>query len=432
MRQLDRSILRLAVPSIVQNVTVPLLGLVDLTVAGHLGATSVIASIAVASMLFNLTYWLLGFLRMGTSGLTSQALGRCDFADVKRILRLSLRLSFAIGIVLVLFQNQLLSLGLFLIKPSSNVVSLVSVYFHICIWGAPAVLSLFALNGWFIGNQDTKTPLYVAIVQNVLNIVLSVFFVFVSDLGIAGLAFGTLIAQWTGFVLSALIAFRRCGRIVESANSIPHLTSVSQIFAVNRDLFLRTIFLVGVNLFFTRAGAIQGDLILSANATLLTFFTIFSYFMDGFAFAAEALCGKSVVSSDETELKATINRLFVWGWIMVAIFTLVYAVGGRFFVSLITDHADVVEMSNRYYWWVLVIPVAGTAAFLYDGIFVGMTETRGMLVSSVVSAIVFFGLFAVGYYCLDISLLNHSLWFSFIVYLALRGAIQWRWMKELV
>jgi MATE family multidrug resistance protein len=426
MRSTDHQILALAVPSIIQNITVPLLGLVDLTIVGHFGSASAIGAIAVGSMIFNVAYWLLGFLRMGTSGLTSQAYGRGDTPDARRLLRRALLLALLLGLSLLLLQRPFGWAALRVIHPSQEVLPLASLYFDVCIWGAPAVLGLYSLNGWFIGLQDTRTPLFVAIFQNLLNILASLVFVYLLKLDITGVALGTLTAQWAGFLVSLTFALRRnkslAAEIGTSEATRTKVTGWGEFFTVNRDIFLRTVFLVGVNLFFTSAGARQGDVILSVNTLLLTFYTLFSYVMDGFAFAGEALCGSAYGSEDGGRFRQVVGRLFHWGGIMTVSFTLLYLVGGQPLMHLITSEPHVLYVARTYFLWALLIPVAGMAAFVYDGIFIGITQTRGMLISSSAAATIFLLLFLTGkHFGLPI---NHLLWFAFITFLSARGILQ--------
>lgn len=430
MLSTDRRILSLALPSIVQNVTVPLLGLADLTIVGHLGSARAMGAIAVGSMVFNVIYWLLGFLRMGTSGLTSQAYGRNDAADARRLLRRVLLISLALGLLLIIGQWPLRWLAMRVIHPSAGVVPLASLYFSICIWGAPAVLGLYGLNGWFVGMQDTRTPLYVAVAQNVLNIAASLSFVYLLGLNIAGVALGTLTAQWFGMIASAALALRRYRRLDSelTGERCEQTTEWGRFFSVNRDIFIRTLFLVAVNLFFTSVGAREGDVILSANTVLLTFYTLFSYIMDGFAFAGEAVCGSSFGSGDTKALRLSVRRLFFWGWVMTLLFTIAYALGGMPLVRFMTSEQSVIGAIADYFPWVLLIPVCGMAAFVYDGVFIGITATRGMLVTSVAAALLFFALFISGK---ALSLpANHLLWCVYIVYLLARGVGQYVWMRH--
>lgn len=430
MKQIDKDILQLAVPSIVSNITVPLMGLVDLAIVGHLGSERYIAAIAVGTMVFNVVYWLFGFLRMGTSGMTSQALGREDYPSVRLLLRRSLTVSTVLGLVFVVAQMPLLWVALIAIGPSQEIWPMVSTYFYILVWGAPAMLGLYALNGWFIGLQNTRIPMMVAIVQNAVNIVASLFFVFGLGMQVAGVATGTLVAQWSGFLLALWFARRRLrpGKVLmgEGSGAGKSRVSWADFFVVNRDIFLRTLCLVSVNLFFTSAGARQGNMILAVNTLLLTFFTLFSYVMDGFAFAGEALSGKLYGAQDGQGLRTAVARLFVWGGAAVVAFTLAYAVGGDGFLGLLTDDRAVISAAGQYFYWACLIPVAGVAAFVYDGVFIGLTATRGMLVSSVAATAMFFVFFFVATHVLPA---NHALWLAFIIYLASRGIMQWGYMR---
>jgi MATE family multidrug resistance protein len=425
MKLIDKNILQLAVPSIVSNITVPLLGLVDLTIVGHLGAEQYIAAIAVGTMAFNVMYWLFGFLRMGTSGMTAQALGRGDGNLVRLLRRRSLVVGVGIALVLLLFQWPLRWLIVMLIHPSAQVVPLVNTYFYIVIWGAPAMLGLYSLNGWFIGMQNTRIPMLVAIVQNLVNIIVSLALVFGLGLRIEGVAIGTLVAQWSGFALALWL--RRSIVVPPAISAEKPAVTWSAFFTVNRDIFLRTVCLVAVNLFFTSAGARQGDMVLAVNTLLMTFFTLFSYVMDGFAFAGEALSGKAWGAGDRVTLRATVRRLLLWGVIMVLLFTLVYLLGGTRFLELLTDDRRVIAAATPYFFWACLIPVAGMAAFVYDGIFIGLTATRGMLLSSVAATALFFLVFLGGSRLFTAHATfppNHFLWLAFILYLAMRGLMQ--------
>ncbi len=425
---MDKDILRLAIPSIVSNVTVPLLGLVDLTIVGHMGNAACIGAIAVGSMIFNVIYWLFGFLRMGTSGMTSQAYGQDDQVSLQRLLVRSMGVALAIGLLFVIFQIPIRALALWTMKPSVEVAPFVITYFNICIWGAPAIFALNSLNGWFIGMQNTRIPMVVSILQNIVNIMASCFFVFVLGMQIEGVALGTLVAQWSGVFLSVYMK----GKVYSGRYSLtvfPDGTfdraEMGRFFKVNRDIFFRTFFLVAVNLFFTAAGSRQGTLIVSVNAMLLTFYTLFSYVMDGFAYAGEALSGKYFGAHDQEGFHQVCRRLAVWGAVMVVAFTIAYGCGGQTFLYLLTSHASVITGAKPYMTWTLLIPVAGVAAFLYDGIFIGATATRGMLWSSAIAAVLFFFLF----FLLEGTLHNHALWIALLVYMATRGIVQYFWFR---
>ena len=418
-----KQVFKLALPSIISNITVPLLGIIDLSIVGHMGDVIYIGAIAIGTMIFNVLYWLFGFLRMGTSGMTSQALGRRDLTEAMRLLVRSLTISTAIAAIFILFQLPIRWMALSIMQPTEQIAEQAAIYFSICIWGAPAMLGLYGLTGWFIGMQNTRIPMLVSIFQNIVNIVASVSFVFGFGMKIQGVALGTLTAQWTGFLLALYCWKRYYGRLAEYnwKDDLFKRSTMVRFFAVNGDIFIRTLFLVGVNFFFISAGSRQGAIILSVNTLLMTLFTLFSYVMDGFAYAGEALSGKYYSAANKLAFDRVYRSLFAWGAIMAVVFTLVYAVGGNGFLMLLTNEAVVVQSAEAYFWWAVMIPIVSVSAFVYDGIFIGLTATRGMLVSSVVSALVFFVL----YLTLQSYLGNHALWLAFIVYLGLRGGIQW-------
>lgn len=418
-----KQVFKLALPSIISNITVPLLGIIDLTIVGHMGDVIYIGAIAIGTMIFNVLYWLFGFLRMGTSGMTSQALGRRDLTEAMRLLVRSLTISTAIAAIFIVFQLPIRWMALSIMQPTEQIAEQAAIYFSFCIWGAPAMLGLYGLTGWFIGMQNTRIPMLVSIFQNIVNIVASVTFVFGFGMKIQGVALGTLTAQWTGFLLALYCWKRYYGRLAEYnwKDDLFKRSTMVRFFAVNGDIFIRTLFLVGVNFFFISAGSRQGAIILSVNTLLMTLFTLFSYVMDGFAYAGEALSGKYYSAANKLAFDRVYRSLFAWGAIMAVVFTLVYAVGGNGFLMLLTNEAVVVQSAEAYFWWAVMIPIVSVSAFVYDGIFIGLTATRGMLVSSVVSALVFFVL----YLTLQSYLGNHALWLAFIVYLGLRGGIQW-------
>ena len=415
----DRQILSIALPSIVSNITVPLLGLVDVAIMGHVGDAVYIGAIAVGAMIFNLVYWIFGFLRMGTSGMTSQVLGRRDLPEVTLLLARSLAVALGVALLLLLLRAPLLWLMLFLIKPTPDVAPLAARYFHICVWGAPAMLGLYGLMGWYIGMQNTRTPMLISIMQNVVNIAASLLLVVVGGMKIEGVALGTVIAQWAGFLVGLALLVARYGRLRRyfRPGGVLVRGAMARFFTVNRDIFLRTLCLVAVNLYFTSAGARQGAVILAVNTLLLQLYLLFSYVMDGFAYAGEAVCGKYYGARNRAAFGDTLRRLFLWGGLMTVAFTAVYAIGGTPFLRLLTTDESVIRASAEYFPWAVAIPAAGVLAFIWDGVFVGMTATRAMLLSLVVAAAAFFAT----YLALADLLGNHALWLAMIVYLFMRG-----------
>ena len=418
----NREILQIALPSIVSNITVPLLGLIDVTIVGHLGAASYIGAIAVGGMLFNIIYWIFGFLRMGTGGMTSQAYGRGDEAEMMRLLTRSTGVGMLIALTLIVLQYPIERTAFSLIETTPKVERLAATYFRICIWGAPAVLGLYSFSGWFIGMQNSRYPMFIAITQNIVNILMSLVLVYGLEMKIEGVAIGTLVAQYAGWLMAIGLWMHRYKHLRPYAElrSLTDKGAMRRFFQVNRDIFLRTLCLVSVTVFFTSAGAAQGEVILAVNTLLMQLFTLFSYIMDGFAYAGEALAGKHIGADNRPALRTMVRQLFVWGIALALVFTLIYGIGGEGFLSLLTNEESVITASSTYFYWVLAIPLAGFAAFLYDGIFIGATATGLMLRAMFVASVAFFGIY---FGCRDI-MGNHALWLAFISYLALRGIMQ--------
>lgn len=418
----DHQILRLAVPSIVSNVTVPLLSLVDLTIAGHFGAASYIGAIAVGSMLLNMIYWIFGFLRMGTSGLTSQAYGRGLPDEMGRSFYRALTVALGFAACLVALQEVVLGVAARLISSPPQVWQGATVYFRILIWGAPAMLGLYCLNGWLVGMQNARYVMVVAVMQNLLNIVLSLFFVCALGWRIEGCAAGTLLAQYAGFALALGLIRRRYGSCLSRRlwrGSFAR-ADIKRFFSVNRDIFLRTLCLVTVSTFFTAGGAAGGEVVLAVNSLLMQLFMLFSYVMDGFAYTGEALGGRYYGAADAAAFRAVVRRLLGWGVALALVFTVLYGAGGTSFLGLLTDERHVVEAARAYLPWAVAIPLVSFAAFLFDGIYVGVTATRPMLLALAVAAAGFFA-FWLG---LRPWLHNHALWAGFLLYLGLRGGVE--------
>lgn len=419
---ISKDILHIAIPSIISNITVPLLGLVDVTIVGHLGAASYIGAIAVGGMLFNMIYWIFGFLRMGTGGLTSQAYGRQDHVEITSLLLRSLSISLMLAIGLLILQYPIRIIAFQLIDASPEVQTLATCYFHICIWGAPATLCLYSFTGWFIGMQNTRFPMYIAILQNLVNIAASLFFVFGLGMKVEGVALGTLIAQYAGVIMAIILIIRNYHPLRQHIDLqlLWERSAMANFFRVNRDIFLRTLCVVAVTVFFTSTGAAYGDVILAVNTILMQLFTLYSYIMDGFAYAGEALTGKHIGAQHPKEQHDTVRYLFYWGSTSAIAFTLLYLLGGKEFLQLLTDDETVISASAEYFYWVLAIPIAGFGAFLLDGICIGATATHLMLRSMIIAA----GIFFITYYSLHGIWGNHALWLAFILYLLLRGVMQ--------
>ena len=423
-----RRILNIALPAIVSNVTVPLLSLADTAIVGHLGNVLYIGAIAVASTIFNMIYWLFGFFRASTSGFTAQENGSNRMDGVADVLLRSSLFAFFVGVVLLLLQIPILQFALYMIHPTPAVAEQASLYFRICIWGAPVVLMLNGFNGWFIGLQQTRITMTVALVQNVVNVLLSLVFVFVFGMKVSGVALGTLLAQYIGWLLAVSFIMKRKRRqqyginqsLLMKSRFVGVFRKSKSFICINRDIFLRTLCLLSVTLWFTSSGARQSNEILAANALLLQFFYLFSYFMDGFANAGESLAGYYVGAGDNEGCRRMLRVLFVIGAILSLVFVVLYGVFGRTFLGLLTDETSVVEVSLHYIAWSLAVPICSFAAFLWDGIYIGFTASRHLLLSALGATVAYF----LSYYLTFDVWGNDALWFSFCIYLLLRGVLQ--------
>lgn len=466
---MNKRILHIAVPSIVSNVTIPLLGLVDTAITGHLGAAAFIAAIAVGTSIFSLCYWIFSFLRMGTGGLTAQAFGRASAAECQECLRKALTIAILAGVAIIALQRPIANVALAMMDATADVDRWARVYFHILVWGAPANLALSAMNGWFIGMQNARAPMVVAVSQNVLNIAVSCLLVMVLGWKVEGVATGTLVAQWMGCAMAAAFVARllnnqkrekleplekleSLGKLepLEKPESLEKLESLekpespdpapspqhlpwSRFFAVNRDIFLRTLCLVAVMFSFTVFGSRQGDIVLAVNALLMQLFLLVSYFMDGFAYAGEAIGGSFLGARDRDGFAALKQRLFVWGGAFSALFTILFLFGGEGFIGLLTDNATVREAASGYLWVAVAIPAVSLGAFIYDGLFIGTTSTREMLISIAVATLLYFAIaLSADHLAATCLRAGDWLWIAFLTYLGTRGAVQHIMMPAIV
>lgn len=417
---IHKEILALSIPAIVTNITTPLLGLVDVTITGHMGSAIYIAAIAIGGNMFNMLYWLFAFLRMGTSGMTAQAFGAKNFKETTLTLYRALVVALLVGFAMIALQVPLGSAILTFLNVNSTTSIHAWEYFSICIWGAPAFLGTFALSGWFLGMQNSKATMYISILINIVNIATSLILVYLFDKGLSGVATGTLVAQWVGFIIGILICMSRKYNLKRyPVIEIVKWNKIKRFFSVNIDIFFRTFCLVAVTLWFTRTGAQQGDTILAVNTLLMQLFLLFSFFMDGFAFAGEALAGRFIGECNTQRLKECVRALMLWGLIVAVLFTVLYAFGGEIILMLLSSEPEVIEASKSYYYWAAAIPLAGFITFTWDGIFIGATRTRAMLLSMFTASVSFFSL----YFALYDTYANHAVWFAFISYLIIRGVI---------
>lgn len=422
---MNKRILGLALPNIITNITVPLLGMVDMSIVGHLSSTH-IGAITIGTSIFNLIYWNFGFLRMGTSGFTAQAYGAGRMDEAVKTLVRACAIALGIALTLIVMQWPLSLVVPVVFEGSGEVMRLALTYFFVRIWAAPATLGLYAVKGWFIGMQDSKTPMWIAIALNCVNIVCSLLFVLVLQWDIAGVALGTVLAQYSGLALG-VVFLRRKLRSERCLRDALRWKDMKKFFKVNGDIFLRTVCLSAVFTFITAASGRMGDEVLAIDALLLQFFTLFSYIMDGFAYAGESLVGRYIGARDGQNLRLSVRLLLAWGLVLTVVFTCLYAAFSQQFLRVFTTDAALIAAAGDYLGWVLVIPVCGFAAFLFDGVFIGATASRTMRNAMFVATAVFFALYF-GLKALvpdlDTHTWNNILWTAFMVYLLLRGLLQ--------
>ena len=432
--RLSREVLRLAVPSILANITVPLVGMADVAIAGHLAAgyssAALIGGISIGTMLFDLLYWNFAFLRTGTGGLTAQAFGRGG-QGVGSILTRALRIAMLSGLGLIAIQALVVWLAFLIVPCSEEVRILATRYFYIRIWAAPATLSLFALKGWFIGMQDSVRPMTADLLVNGVNIAASVLLALglpgvFDGLGFPGIAIGTVIAQWSGF-LYCLIALRCRYRAVFARGERQAVESRG-FFALNRDLFLRSLGMMAVYIGFTVISARFGDMVLAVSTILMKLLMLFSYFTDGFAYAAEALTGRFIGERSPDGLRSAIRCSFLWSGAVALGFLLLYGLGGGWLFSLMTSSAEVVAAGRAYIPWLLLMPVVGCAAFVWDGVYIGATASAPLRNSTLLCAVGFFAVWFAGRYLIPApEMALHILMAAYFMHLLVRGVyLTWR------
>lgn len=392
---INREVVRLAVPSILANITVPLVGLVDTAVSGHLGDASLIGGIAIGTMLFDLLYWNMGFLRVGTGGITAQAYGRGDRKAAIGTFSQGIATALAVSLLLLALQWGFVELMLRLVPCSPEVGQVARQYFYIRIWAAPATLSLFVFKGWFIGMQNTVFPMITDLWVNIVNMLASWLLSFYTPLGIKGIAYGTLIAQWTGLLLAFLLMRSRYRDLLQSTTILHSMKwkYFKRFFSVNSQLFVRSLMMLVVYEGFTILAARFGDVELAVSSVMMHLFMLFSYFVDGFAYAGEAMTGRFIGERNAPALRQTVKYVFLWGAVIGLLFTLLYAVFPRTVIGLLTDNAAVITASEPYLPWLLLMPLLSCAAFIWDGIYIGATAARQLMLCMIWAAALFLATF---------------------------------------
>ena len=437
---MNRQILRLAIPSILANITIPLVGLVDTAIVGHISDAHAIGGIAIGTMLFDLLYWNFGFLRVGTSGMTAQAYGRNDREQCARLLAQSLGIALIGAALIWLVQWLFVTATLALVPCSEEVASFARKYFFIRVWAAPATLSLMAIKGWFIGMQDTISPMITDIVVNVVNMTVSYVLAVYTPMGPLGVALGTVIAQLTGLLLSVLILLGKYRNVwlgLSFFRLLRDMRGMRQLISLNANLFVRSLCFMIVYVGFTALSSKYGDTDLAVCSILMKLFMLVSYFVDGFAYAGEALVGKyigeakslaSEVPEKSTDFGSTLSPyrlsplaslvrlLFLWSLGVGALFTVLFAFASMPMYRMMTSDAVVLTRLTDFTGWFIAMPIVSTLAFMWDGVFTGATAGKQIRNAMILAAIGF----VLGYLTTNHWLGTHALFVGYFLHLAAR------------
>ncbi len=415
----NRDVWRIAAPMMLSNISVPLLGMVDTGVTGHLESAVYLGAVAVGATIFGFLYSGVNFLRMGTTGIAAQRFGAADDDGLRVALGQALVVSTAIALALILLQAPLRELAMMLLGPEPEVRQFAGQYFSIRIWSAPATLANYAFIGWFIGLQNARVPLYIVLVINLTNIALDLLFVLVLGMKVDGVAAASVIAEFAGLatgVTFAIAELRRRGGHTD-LNHLTKIAEYAEFFSINANLFIRTMSLMFALAFLTAAGARMGGLILAANAVLLNLLHLVSFALDGLAHAAEALVGKATGARDRQALQRSVRLTLRWSFYFAIGFSVLFWLTGPIFVRVLTDLPEVIDTTLRYLPWMIIAPVIAFWAYLYDGVFVGATRAREMRNNMLLSTFLVF----VPAWFLFRFLGNHGLWLAFMCFMISRG-----------
>lgn len=412
-------VLAIAIPIILANVTTPLIGIVDTAVLGQLGDPFYIGAVAFGGVIFSLVYWAFGFLRMGTTGLTAQARGTGDEAEVAASLARALMIAAGGGLLLIAMQSPIAWTTFSVVEGSEAVESGAKTYFDIRIWGAPAALANYALFGWFIGRGETRVVLGLTLLLNGINLVLDAFFVMGLGLGVAGVALGTLIAEVGAALVGLTLALRAIARA--GVKLTPKQTfdryQLIRVFNVNSDIMIRTLCLVFAFAWFAAKSAEAGDVVLAANAVLINFLTFSAYLLDGFAFSAETLVGQAVGADRKPHFRQAVRLTSIWAVVIGTGLSLAYWFTGGFVIDMLTVNEEVRALARNYLFWVALTPITGVACFQLDGIFIGATRTADMRNMMILSL----GVYLVAWWLLTPEFANHGLWSTLIIFFVVRA-----------
>lgn len=417
---MNQKILSLAIPNIITNLSVPLLGLVDTALMGHLESEAYLGAIGLGSMIFNFVFWAFGFLRMGTTGFTAQAYGNKDFVESFYTLIRALTVAILGAVILISTQYFIAELSFYLIRGSQKVEDLAQSYFYIRIYAAPTTISIYALSGWFLGMQNAKIPMLIASTVNLANIAFNLFFIKVLHMTSDGVALGTVIAQYLGLLVGVFMYLKHYRNFKQYWNFsiIFQKTALLKFFNVNQDIFIRTMALLFTFSFFQAESARFGNTILAVNTVLLQFTTLLAFGIDGLAFATEALVGKYVGAKDTKSLSKVIKLVFIWAMLLAGVFSLSYFLFFNTIIQLLTNNSTVIQATQAFLVWIVLAPLVNTPCFIWDGVYIGATASKAMRNNMLLAT---FFCFLPTYYFTANALENHALWLALSIFMMVRG-----------
>lgn len=420
---LNKEILRLAVPNILSGLTVPLLGMVDMFLMGQQQSQVYMGAVALGGVIFNIVYWNFAFLRMSVSGLAAQSVGQQDRHESAQILFRGLLIALLGGLLLLLTQALVERLGFSLLNGSADVKDIAKEYFYTRIWAAPAAILLFVFSGWFIGLQNAVYPMWIALTVNIVNVIVSFIFVTYFDMQARGIALGSVVAQYSGLLLCCILFLKKYQWVFHhfKLKEVLVFQQIKSFMHVSGAIFFRTLLIVIVFTFFTSSSAGMGDDVLAANGALIQFLFLFSYFSDGFANAAEAIVGKYFGARNQRMLGKSIKRLFIWGLGTAILFTFLYYFAGDRLITFFTPNPEVVAVAQPFLMWIILLPTMSFATFILDGIYIGVTASKAMLITMFISTGLFFFL---PFYLLLPIVGNHAIWISMLSFMLCRSISQ--------
>ena len=429
-----RQLFILAIPMILSNITVPLLGLVDTAVIGHLDQAYYLGGSSVGAMIITFVTWLCGFLRMSTTGLAAQAYGRQHDTDGLLILLRGLLVSIAIGGMMILCQSMYLDFALTLAGGSEQVQYFARQYGEVRVWGIPAALGNLVILGWLLGHHRAKTVMWILIFTNCINLSLDILFVVVFDWKVQGVALATLIAEYSGLLVGLIIIFKQFNEVVSAffknkSQVVANLFKKHELlsyFKLNRDILIRTLCLEICFVFMTFQGARLGDNVVAANAILMNFLLLISFGLDGIANAAEAMVGKAHGAANKKDFRETIKVALLWNLVFALAYTIMFYGFDRALIRLISDIPSVIAFAEDYVIWLIILPLLACWCYQFDGIYVGLMKAKVMRNSMIIST--FLGFFPIWFVLQGYG--NHGLWAAFSVFMLLRGvSLAWHFNR---